>query len=41
MGQEDSLEKEMATHYSILGNPMHSGVWQTTVNKVTKEFGMT
>ena len=41
MGQEDALEKEMATNYSILENPTDSGVWQTTVHRVTKEFGMT
>ena len=30
LGQEDPLEKEMATHSSILclGNPMDSGAWQ-------------
>ena len=29
LGQEDTLEKEMATHYSIscLENPMNRGAW--------------
>ena len=35
LGQEDPLEKEMATHFSILAweNPMDRGVWQATVHK--------
>ena len=35
---EDSLEKEMATHSSILAwrMPMDRGAWQTTVHGVTK-----
>ena len=38
LGQEDPLEKEMATHSSILAlkNPMDRGAWQTTVHGVTK-----
>ena len=36
--QEVSLEKEMATHFSILAweNPMDRGTWQATVHRVTK-----
>ena len=38
LGQEDPLEKEMATHSSILvwKNPMDRGAWQATVHRVTK-----
>ena len=37
LGQEDSLEKEMATHSSILAWEIpERGVWQTTVHGVTK-----
>ena len=38
MGQEDPLEKEMATHSSILAwrIPWTEGVWQATVHGVTK-----
>ena len=38
LGREDPLEKEMATHYSILGleNPMDRGAWWATVRGVTK-----
>ena len=34
LGQEDPLEKEMATHSSILAwkNPMDRGAWWGTVN---------
>ena len=28
--QEDPLEKEIATHYSCLGNPMERGSWWAT-----------
>ena len=37
-GQEDPLEKEMATHSSILAwkNPMDRGAWQGTVHGVAK-----
>ena len=37
LGQEDPLEKEMATHSSILGleSPMDRGAWQATVHRVT------
>jgi len=33
LGQEDSLEEGMATHYSILNleNPMDRGAWQVRV----------
>ena len=38
LGQEDPLEKEMATHASIPAwkNPMDRGVWWATVHGVTK-----
>ena len=36
LGWEDALEKEMATHSSILalGNPMDGGAWWATVTGV-------
>ena len=40
LGWEDPLEKEMATHCSIidgLGNPMNRGAWWAIVHGVTKE----
>ena len=43
----DPLEKEMATHSSILAwescleNPMDRGDWQATVHGVSKESDMT
>ena len=39
LGQEDPLEKGMATHsrqYSCLENPVDRGAYQTTVRGVTK-----
>ena len=38
LGHEDPLEKEMATHSSILawGNPMDRGAWRATVHGVTR-----
>ena len=38
LGWEDPLEKEMATHSSILAwkIPMDRGAWQTTVHGVAK-----
>ena len=38
LGQEDALEKEMATHSSIscLGNPMDREAWWATVHGVTR-----
>ena len=38
LGWEDSLEKEMATHTSILAwrIPMDRGAWQATVHGVAK-----
>ena len=38
LGWEDILEKEMATHSSILAwkNPVDGGTWQATVHRVTK-----
>ena len=40
LGQEDPLEKEMATHSSILAwkNPMDEGAWWVTVQGVTKSW---
>ena len=39
LGQEDPLEKEMATHFSsCLGNPMVRGAWQDTVHGVAKSW---
>ena len=37
LGLEDPLEKEMATHFSILAwkIPMHRGAWRATVHGVT------
>ena len=37
LGQEDALEKGMATHFSIPENPMDRGAWQATVHGVTDE----
>ena len=37
LGQEDPLEKETATPFSIcLGNPMDRGDWRATVHRVAK-----
>ena len=36
LGREDPLEKGMATHSSILENPMDRGTWQATVHGITK-----
>ena len=38
LGQEDPMEKEMATHSSIscLKNPMDRGAWGAVVHGVTK-----
>ena len=36
LGQEDPLEKGIATHFSCLENPMDRGPWQATVHGVTK-----
>jgi len=38
VGGEDPLEKEMATHSSILAweNSMDRGAWQATVHRVAK-----
>ena len=35
---EDPLEKEMATHSSILENPMDGEAWQATVHGVAKSW---
>ena len=38
LGQEDGLEKEMATDSSVLAwkNLMHRGAWRATVNDVAR-----
>jgi len=38
LGWEDSLEKEMATHSSVLAwrNPIDRGAWQVTVHGVAR-----
>ena len=39
LGQEDPLQKEMATHSSILAweeNPMDRGAWRAAVHEVAK-----
>ena len=36
LGWEDPLEKETATQYSCLENPMDGGAWWTTVHGVAK-----
>ena len=38
LGQEDPLEKEMATHFSILAweNPMDRGAWRAAAHGVGK-----
>ena len=38
LGQEDPLDKEMATHSSnsCLENPMDRGAWQATLHGVTR-----
>ena len=36
LGREDPLEKKMATHSSILENPMDRGAWWATVYRVVK-----
>ena len=43
LGQEDPLEKEMATHSSILAwrIPQDRGGWWSTVHRVIKESDMT
>ena len=38
MGQEDPLEKEIRTHWSILAwdIPMDRGAWRATVHRIAK-----
>ena len=38
LGQEDSLEKEVATHSSVLAwkNPMDRGAWQAAFHGIPK-----
>jgi len=40
LGQEDTLEKEMAKPFPIflLGNPMDTGAWRSIVHGVAKEL---
>ena len=39
LGWEDPLEKEMATHSSILsGKPHDRGAWQAIVHRVAKNW---
>ena len=40
LGQEDSLEEDMATHSSTLAweSPMDRGVWQATVHGTAKSW---
>ena len=40
LGQEDPLEKGMATHSSILAwrNPTGQGAWRDTVHRVTQSW---
>ena len=40
LGQEDPLEKEMATHFSFLAwrIPMDRGTWRATVHGVAKSW---
>ena len=42
LGQEDPLEKEMATHSSILGleNPMARGACRAAVHGVLRPWGL-
>ena len=40
LGWEDSLEKEMATHTSILAREIPWTTWQATVHEVKKESDM-
>ena len=41
LGQEDLLEKEMATQYSCLEIPMDRGAWWAMVHGVAKELHTT
>ena len=43
LGEEDPLEKKMATHSSIFAwkNPMDRGVWWAIVHGVAKELDKT
>ena len=38
LGQEDTLEEEMATHSSVLAekNPMDRGAWRATVHGIAE-----
>ena len=41
LGQEELLEKELATKYSCLGNLLYKGAWRATVHRVAKELDTT
>ena len=43
LGQEDPLEKEMATHFSILAWKISwtGGAWRATVHRMAKESDTT
>ena len=41
LGQEDPLEKEMATPVFLSGDPMDRGAWRATVHGVAKELDVT
>ena len=41
LGQEDPLEEKVATHPSMLENPVSRGAWQTIAHEVVKESDMT
>ena len=40
-GQEDPLEKDMVSHFSILPWKIPRRAWRATVHGVAKESGMT
>ena len=41
LGREDPLEEEMATHSSVLENPMDRRAWWAAVHGVTDELDTT
>ena len=41
LGRENPMEKETATHSSILGNALDRGAWQASVHGVIKESDLT
>ena len=38
LGQEDPIEKELATQYSCLENPTDRGAWRAVVHGVAKSW---